>query len=216
MKNWLLKEKEEVEEINVIQDLKGQIVKIEVKKSKIEDDLNETITSLWNEYELTPNNVDGYEKPENIAITARRVNNLKQDIRELGSVNVDSIEEYKNQKERYDFMCEQRLDLENTMAKLRDMIQEITDNMKTRFKEKMKIINENFGQTFKELFGGGEARIRLGRRGKYLECGIDIEAQPPGKKLQSMGTFYRRRKGIYSNCIIICHFENEPSTFLCT
>ena len=91
-----LKEKEEVDEFKVIEDLKGQIVKIEVKKSKIEDDLNDTITSLWNEYELTPNSVEGYEKPANIAITTRRVNNLKQDIRELGSVNVDSMEEYKN------------------------------------------------------------------------------------------------------------------------
>ena len=208
-----LKEKEEVEEINVIQDLKGQIVKIEVKKSKIEDDLNETITSLWNEYELTPNNVDGYEKPENIAITARRVNNLKQDIRELGSVNVDSIEEYKNQKERYDFMCEQRLDLENTMAKLRDMIQEITDNMKTRFKEKMKIINENFGQTFKELFGGGEARIRLEDEVNILECGIDIEAQPPGKKLQSMGLLSGGERAFTAIALLFAILKMNPAPF---
>ena len=208
-----LKEKEEVEEINVIQDLKGQIVKIEVKKSKIEDDLNETITSLWNEYELTPNNVDGYEKPENIAITTRRVNNLKQDIRELGSVNVDSIEEYKNQKERYDFMCEQRLDLENTMAKLRDMIKEITDNMKTRFKEKMKIINENFGQTFKELFGGGEARIRLEDEVNILECGIDIEAQPPGKKLQSMGLLSGGERAFTAIALLFAILKMNPAPF---
>ena len=208
-----LKEKEEVEEINVIQDLKGQIVKIEVKKSKIEDDLNETITSLWNEYELTPNNVDGYEKPENIAITTRRVNNLKQDIRELGSVNVNSIEEYKNQKERYDFMCEQRLDLENTMAKLRDMIKEITDNMKTRFKEKMKIINENFGQTFKELFGGGEARIRLEDEVNILECGIDIEAQPPGKKLQSMGLLSGGERAFTAIALLFAILKMNPAPF---
>ena len=78
-----LKEKEEVEEFKSIEDLKGQIVKLDVRKSKIDDDLNETISALWNEYELTPNSVEGYEKPQNIAITTRRVNNLKQDIREL-------------------------------------------------------------------------------------------------------------------------------------
>ena len=76
-------EKEEVEEFKVIEDLKAQIVKLDVKKSKLDDDLNEVITSLWNEYELTPNNAEGYEKPANIAITTRRVNLLRQDIKEL-------------------------------------------------------------------------------------------------------------------------------------
>ena len=208
-----LKEKEEVDEFKVIEDLKGQIVKIEVKKSKIDDDLNETITSLWNEYELTPNGVEGYEKPANIAITTRRVSNLKQDIRELGSVNVDSIEEYKNQKQRYDFMCEQRLDLENTMAKLRDMINEITDSMKVRFKEKMKIINENFGQTFKELFGGGEARIKLEDEANILECGIDIEAQPPGKKLQSMGLLSGGERAFTAIALLFAILKMNPAPF---
>lgn len=208
-----LKEKEEVDEFKVIEDLKGQIVKIEVKKSKIDDDLNVTISSLWNEYELTPNSVEGYEKPANIAITSRRVNSLKQDIRELGSVNVDSIEEYKNQKQRYDFMCEQRLDLENTMAKLRDMIGEITDNMKVRFKEKMKIINENFGQTFKELFGGGEARIKLEDEANILECGIDIEAQPPGKKLQSMGLLSGGERAFTAIALLFAILKMNPAPF---
>ena len=208
-----LKEKEEIDEFKVIEDLKGQIVKIEVKKSKIDDDLNETITSLWNEYELTPNSVEGYEKPANIAITIRRVNSLKQDIRELGSVNVDSIEEYKNQKQRYDFMCEQRLDLENTMAKLRDMISEITDNMKVRFKEKMQIINENFGQTFKELFGGGEARIKLEDEANILECGIDIEAQPPGKKLQSMGLLSGGERAFTAIALLFAILKMNPAPF---
>ena len=207
------KEKEEVDEFKVIEDLKGQIVKIEIKKSKIDDDLNETITSLWNEYELTPNSVEGYEKPANIAITTRRVNSLKQDIIELGSVNVDSIEEYKNQKQRYDFMCEQRLDLENTMAKLRDMIGEITDNMKVRFKEKMQIINENFGQTFKELFGGGEARIKLEDETNILECGIDIEAQPPGKKLQSMGLLSGGERAFTAIALLFAILKMNPAPF---
>ena len=78
-----LKEKEEVEEFKVIEDLKAQIVKLDVKKSKIEDDLNNVITSLWDEYELTPNSCEGYEKPANVAITIRRVNNIRQDIKEL-------------------------------------------------------------------------------------------------------------------------------------
>ena len=208
-----LKEKEEIEQFKIIEELKGQIVKLDVKKSKIDDDLNNVITLLWNEYELTPNNCEDYPKPENIAITQRKVNNLRQDIKELGSVNVDSIEEYNNQKQRYDFMCEQRLDLESTMAKLRDIITEITENMKTKFRQKMKTINENFGETFKELFGGGEARIILEDESNILECGIDIQAEPPGKKLQSMGLLSGGEKAFTAIALLFAILKMNPAPF---
>ena len=207
------KETEEVEEFKIIEDLKGQIVKLDVKKSKLDDDLNNVITMLWNEYELTPNACEEYPKPENIAITTRRVNVLRQDIRELGSVNVDSIEEYKNLKQRYDFMCEQRLDLENTSSKLRSIIAEITENMKTQFKEKFKIINENFGQTFKELFGGGEAKIALQDENNILECGIDIITQPPGKKLQSMALLSGGERAFTAIALLFAILKMNPAPF---
>ena len=207
------KEKEETEEFNIVQDLKGQVVKLEVKKSKFDDSLNEIITSLWEEYELTPNACEGYEKPSNVSNTTRRVNSLKQDIRELGSVNVDSIEEYKNLKQRYDFMCEQRLDMENTMAKLRDMISKITEDMKKIFKEKMEIINQNFEETFKELFGGGEARIKIEDESNILECGIDIEAQPPGKKLQSMQLLSGGERALTAIALLFSILKMNPAPF---
>ena len=208
-----LKEKEELEEFKIIEDLKAQIVKIDVKKTKIDDDLNDTISSLWDEYELTPNNCDGFEKPENVANTTRRVNNLKQSIRELGSVNVDSIEEYKNLKQRYDFMCEQRLDLESTMAKLRDMIVNITDTMKTKFKEKMEIINHNFGETFKELFGGGIANISIQDESDILNSEISIEAQPPGKKLQSMELLSGGERAFTAIALLFAILKMNPAPF---
>ena len=207
------KEKEEVDEFKQIEDLKAQVVKLDVRKSKLDDDLNDVISKLWDEYELTPNSCEGYEMPENVAITTRRVNNLRTDIKELGSINVDSLEEYRKQQERYDFMCEQRLDLENTMAKLRNMIQDITDNMKTRFKEKMQIINENFGETFKELFGGGEAKIIIEDEANVLECGIDIEAQPPGKKLQSMGLLSGGERAFTAIALLFAILKMNPAPF---
>ena len=207
------KEKEEVDEFKIIEDLKSQIVKLEVKKTKLDEDLNNVITSLWNEYELTPNACEDYQKPENIAITTRRVNALRQDIRELGSVNVDSIEEYKNLKQRYEFMCEQRLDLENTSSKLRKIIAEITENMREQFKEKFKIINENFGQTFKELFGGGEAKVVLQDEGNILECGIDIIAQPPGKKLQSMALLSGGERAFTAIALLFAILKMNPAPF---
>ena len=207
------KEKEEVDEFKIIEDLKSQIVKLEVKKTKLDEDLNNVITSLWNEYELTPNACEDYQKPENIAITTRRVNALRQDIRELGSVNVDSIEEYKNLKQRYEFMCEQRLDLENTSSKLRKIIAEITENMREQFKEKFKIINENFGQTFKELFGGGEAKVVLQDESNILECGIDIIAQPPGKKLQSMALLSGGERAFTAIALLFAILKMNPAPF---
>ncbi|MCI9063958.1 MAG: chromosome segregation protein SMC, partial [Clostridia bacterium] len=180
------KENEQADEFKIIEDLKAQIVKIDVKKAKLEEDLNAQINLLWDEYELTPNATTEFEKPENVQLTQKRVHNLHKDITNLGSVNVDAIEEYKKLRERYDFMCEQRLDLENTMSKLHKMIADITSTMKIQFKEKFEIINKNFGEVFKELFGGGKAEITLEDENNILECGININIQPPGKKLQSM------------------------------
>ena len=110
-------------------------------------------------------------------------------------------------------MCEQRLDLENTMAKLRDMITEITSQMKTRFKEKMKIINQNFGQTFQELFGGGEARIILEDEGNILECGIEIQVQPPGKKLQNMGLLSGGERAFTAIALLFAILKMNPAPF---
>ena len=206
-------EKEEVEQFKSIEDLKEQIIKLDVKKEKLEDELNNVITLLWDEYELTPNNVKDYKKPENISKATRIVNNLRNDIKNLGSVNVDSIEEYKSLKQRYDFMCEQRLDLESTMAKLRQMINEITEKMKVQFKEKMEIINQNFGETFKELFGGGEAKIALQDEANILECGIDIIAEPPGKKLQSMALLSGGERAFTAIALLFSILKMNPAPF---
>ena len=207
------KEKEQADEFKIIEDLKAQIVKIEVKKSKIEDDLNNQINLLWNEYELTPNAVENYKRPENISLTQRRVHNLHKDITELGSVNVDAIEEYKKLKERYDFMCEQRLDLENTMSKLHKMIAEIVSTMKVQFKEKFDIINRNFGEVFKELFGGGKAEITLEDENNILECGININIQPPGKKLQSMMLLSGGEKAFTAIALLFAILKMNPAPF---
>ena len=206
-------EKEEVEQFKIIEDLKSQIVKLDVKNTKLDDDLNSVITSLWDEYELTPNACEGFEKPTNVSQTTKKVNNLRQDINNLGSVNVDSIEEYKNLKQRYDFMCEQRLDLESTMAKLRDMISSITENMKTQFKEKMDIINQNFKETFKDLFGGGEAQITIQDEKDILNCEIAITVQPPGKKLQSMGLLSGGERAFTAIALLFAILKMNPAPF---
>ena len=207
------KEEEQTAQFKLLEDLKGQIVKIEVKKTKTEEDLNVVINKMWDEYELTPNVVTGYKKPENVANTQRRVNNLRSDIRDLGSVNVDSIDEYKNLKNRYDFMCEQRLDLENTTSKLRDVIQEMTGIMKEQFKAKFEQINHNFKEVFSELFGGGKAEITLTDEANILECGIDITVQPPGKKLQNMMLLSGGEKAFTAIALLFAILKINPAPF---
>ena len=215
-KNKKLSEQEDEisEKFKVIEDLKSQIVKIDVKKTKLEEDIQSIINKMWEEYELTPNNItEEYKKPENVAMTQKKVNNLRSDIRNLGSINIDSIEEYKNTKERYDFMCEQRVDLENTMAKLRKMIQEMTTTMKQQFKEQFELINKNFAEVFKELFGGGNASLKLEDEENILDCGIEITVQPPGKKLQNMMLLSGGEKAFTAIALLFAILKINPAPF---
>ena len=215
-KNKKLSEQENeiTEKFKVIEDLKSQIIKIDVKKTKLEEDIQSIINKMWEEYELTPNNItEEYKKPENVAMTQKKVNNLRSDIRNLGSINIDSIEEYKNTKERYDFMCEQRVDLENTMAKLRKMIQEMTTTMKQQFKEQFELINKNFAEVFKELFGGGNASLKLEDEENILDCGIEITVQPPGKKLQNMMLLSGGEKAFTAIALLFAILKINPAPF---
>ena len=210
----LAKQEEQItEKFSIIEDLKSQLVKLEVKKTKIEEDINTIINKMWEEYELTPNTVTNYKKPENIALTQKRVNELRTEMKNLGSVNLDSIEEYKNLKERYDFMSEQRLDLENTMSKLRKIVTEMTQIMKEQFKEKFKTINKNFQEVFQELFGGGKAELKLEDEENILECGIEITVQPPGKKLQSMSLLSGGEKALTAIALLFAILKINPAPF---
>ena len=206
-------EKEQTDKYRIIEDLKSQIIKLEVKKNKFDEEINNQINKLWDEYELTPNATSDFEKPTNIQLTQKRANNLHEEIRNLGSVNMDSIEEYKNVKDRYDFMSEQRLDLENTIEKLQKMIVDITSTMKTQFKEKFEIINKNFGEVFVDLFGGGKAEIALEDENNVLECGININVQPPGKKLQNMLLLSGGERAFTAIALLFAILKMTPAPF---
>lgn len=206
-------EEEILEQFTVIEDLKNQISKLEVKKSKLDVELEQIINKMWEDYELTPSNSQGYEKPANVAQTTKKVKELRDKIKALGSINIDSIEEYKQTKERYDFMCEQRLDLENSSNKLRKVIQDMTKTMKEQFETQFKIINKNFNEVFSELFGGGKAEVKLTDENNILECGIEIEVQPPGKKLQSMTLLSGGEKAFTAIALLFAILKINPAPF---
>ena len=197
----------------VLEDLKEQIVKLDVKKTKLEQDIEQIVNTLWEEYEITPNNAEDYERPTNIQIAQKEVHRLRKEIKDLGSINIDSIEEYKKTKERYDFMSEQRLDLEDTIAKLRKMISDMTDTMKTQFAEKFAVINKNFNEVFVELFGGGKAELILEDESNILECGIDIRVQPTGKKLQNMMLLSGGEKAFTAIALLFAILKINPAPF---
>ena len=214
-KNKKLEEAEEdiIEQIEKIDGLKEQINKSDMKKSKFEIELEQIIAKMWEEYELTPNDPGEYIEPKNVAEVQKQVNILRAKMKDLGSVNMDSIEEYKKLKERYDFMAEQQLDLETTIAKLRKIIQEMTETMKEQFSERFKLINNNFAEVFVELFGGGKAELKLTDEENILESGIEIEVQPPGKKLQNMMLLSGGERAFTAIALLFAILKINPAPF---
>lgn len=214
-KNKKLEETEQnfTDQMDRIDDLKDQINKADIKKSKYEVELEQIVTKMWEEYEITPNDPGEYQEPKNVVEVQKQVNKLRSEMKELGSVNVDSIEEYKKLKERYDFMNEQRLDLETTMAKLRTVIADMTTVMKDQFSERFKLINKNFSEVFTELFGGGKAELRLTDQDNILESGIEIEVQPPGKKLQNMMLLSGGERAFTAIALLFAILKINPAPF---
>ena len=196
-----------------LEGLKNNYSRLDVKKSKIELELNQVITKMWDEYELTPNNTEGIEMITEPSKVQKQVNQLREEIKELGSINIDSIKEYNDTKQRYDFLCEQRLDLEASSNKLRKIITEMTNTMKKQFASKFKTINKNFGEVFKELFGGGKASLILDDESNILECGIEIQVQPPGKKLQSMSLLSGGERAFTAIALLFAILKINPSPF---
>ena len=212
--NSITKTETEIEEkYRIIEEIKNQANKLEVKKSKIDVELEQIINKMWEDYEITPNTAGEYKKPNDIAETTKNVKNLREKIKELGSINIDSIEEYKQTKERYDYMCEQRLDLENSSNKLKKVIQDMTKIMKEQFEAQFKTINKNFGEVFKELFGGGKAELRLTDEEDILNCGIEIEVQPPGKKLQNMSLLSGGERAFTAIALLFAILKINPAPF---
>ena len=210
----ITKAETEIEEkYKIIEEIKNQANKLEVKKSKLDVELEQIINKMWEDYEITPNTVGEFKKPNNVAETTKEVKHLRDEIKNLGSINIDSIEEYKQTKERYDYMCEQRLDLENASSKLKKVIQDMTKIMKEQFEKQFNIINKNFGEVFKELFGGGKAELKLTDETDILNCGIEIEVQPPGKKLQNMMLLSGGERAFTAIALLFSILRINPAPF---
>ena len=191
--------------------LKDQINKQEVRKSKLETDIDAIQDKMWEEHEVTPNTVTDYAPVD--SKTAKEVESLKSDIKKLGTINVNAIEEYKTLKDRFDFLTVQKEDLENSEKSLNKIILDMIEIMKIQFSNQFATINKNFGEVFMELFGGGKATLRLSDESNVLESGIEIEVQPPGKKLQNMMLLSGGERALTAIALLFAILKLSPSPF---
>lgn len=194
--------------------LSSEIVRLQEKKTSLEKEQEDTQTKLFDEYKLTRREAMALDiKIESLSEARRRLTELKGKIKALGNVNVAAIDEYKEVSERYEFMKAQLEDVEKSKAELTKMIYSLTDKMAVQFRERFDIINENFKQTFVELFGGGKAELLLEDENDILECGIEIKAQPPGKNVKSMTLLSGGEKGLCAIALLFSILKVTPSPF---
>ncbi len=185
-------------------------VKIERESSKIED----ISARLWEDYEINYAMALKY-KDDTISQTKlySEVNSCKRAIKELGNINLDSIEEYKEVKERFDFLSKQKNDLTNAIDQLNEVISELEIQMKDKFVEEFSNIRDKFGQVFKKLFNGGNGDIYLENEEDALNSDIEIAVQPPGKKLSKISLLSGGEKALTAIALLFSILKTKPTPF---
>lgn len=188
---------------------------IDVKRSKIEFEINRLHTQLDEQYELDFEFArEIAEEIENVEQVRRQVKLLKQSIEELGPVNLTAIEEYDRVLERHTFLTEQRNDLLEAQDTLHDAIKEMDEEMSVRFNESFTMIRSQFQHVFRELFGGGQADLVLLDPENILETGIEIVAQPPGKKLQNLSLLSGGERALTAIALLFAILNTRPVPFV--
>lgn len=194
--------------------ISGELARLEERKQTMTQDYDSTVNKLYDEYQLTKREAEAVgEKPEDPAASKRRLHEIKGSIRHLGAVNVGAIEEYKEVSERYEFMSAQVSDVEKSKRELTRLIDELTDKMSQQFREQFAKINQNFGETFRELFGGGNAEILLEDPTNVLESNIDIKLQPPGKNVKRLDSLSGGEKGLSAIALLFAIMKVNPAPF---
>ena len=194
--------------------LKEEQNRLDGRREKIENDIESATAKMWEEYEVTILSAKEYESDiGSVSAAKSRVGELRSAIRALGNVNVDAIEEYASVRERYDFLSNQTNDLSQAKESLEKLIESIQGKMKTQFKEQFEIINEKFTSTFSELFGGGRASLRLTDPEDILGSGVEIDAQPPGKKLQNLSLLSGGEMAFTAIALLFAILKVRPTPF---
>lgn len=195
--------------------LDKEVYRLNSQKEKLEADQEARINYMWNEYELTLSSAAPMRNEEltDIPSMRRLIQEIKDEIKKLGDVNVNAIEDYKALMERYTFLKNQHDDLIEAEKTLEGIITELDTAMRKQFAEKFEEIKREFDKVFKELFGGGKGTLELIEDEDILEAGIRIIAQPPGKKLQNMMQLSGGEKSFTAIALLFAIQNLKPSPF---
>ena len=194
--------------------MSGEMARLAERRTAAENELNDTNTKLWEEYQLTAGEAkDLCVEFESLTELRRSVAEVRGKIRGLGNVNVGAIEEYKEVKERYDFLKAQVTDVEKAKSELTRMIAELCSEMEELFTTSFKQINTHFQQIFKELFGGGHARLYLSDESNVLDSGIEIEVSPPGKVIKNLSALSGGEQALVAISIYFAILNVNPAPF---
>ncbi|MBE7038495.1 MAG: chromosome segregation protein SMC [Ruminococcaceae bacterium] len=199
---------------DVVLVLAQEVTRCENKVAKAEADIENVINKLWDDYEITFSDAQSYKKDiENFAEAQREAASLKRQIKELGNINIDAIEEYKAVSERFEFLSNQENDLNTAKKNLLDIIDEMQTVMKEKFTVAFNLISEEFKRVFVDLFGGGIAKIYLADESDILNSGIEIEVQPPGKKLQNLTLLSGGERAFSAIALLFAVLKCAPTPF---
>ncbi|MCR5271453.1 MAG: chromosome segregation protein SMC [Lachnospiraceae bacterium] len=195
--------------------LDKEVFRLTEQKDKLNANVEERTSYMWEEYELTPHAAMEYRNEElgSRGVLKQKITDTRNDIKALGEVNVNAIEEYKEVSERYEFLNGQRNDLVLAEETLLKIIADLDEGMRAQFAEKFADIQREFDKAFKDLFGGGKGTLELVEGEDILETGIRIIAQPPGKKLQSMVLLSGGEKSLTAIALLFAIQNLKPSPF---
>ena len=195
--------------------LDKEVYRLSSQKEKFQEQLEGQINYMWDEYEVTLSDAATLrdEAMTDLSAMKKEIASLKDQIKKLGDVNVNAIEDYRNLMERYQFLKTQHDDLVEAEKTLEGIIVELDSAMRKQFNEKFAEIGREFDKVFKELFGGGKGTLELMEDEDILEAGIRIIAQPPGKKLQNMMQLSGGEKALTAIALLFAIQNLKPSPF---
>ena len=187
----------------------------ELNQSRIQNDLRSMQDRIWNTWELTYAGAEPFRQTEGFKErdADRRAKELSSQIRALGDVNVRAVEQYAETKARFDQLSAQQEDLRKAERDLRELINSLIHEMTSTFTENFSKLQVFFSETFVRLFGGGHAELQLTDPDDPLNCGIEVNAQPPGKKLQLLSLLSGGERALTAIAILFAMLKLKPTPF---
>ena len=198
-----------------IADLDKENFRLASMQEKLESQKEERISQIWDEYQVTPSEAAAFRNENSMdqKQTRKRIEEIKAAIRQMGNINVNAIEDYKEMSQRHGFLQNQHDDLIKAEKALEEIILELDEGMRKQFRENFARIQVEFDKAFRELFGGGKGTLELVDDEDILEAGIRIISQPPGKKLQNMMQLSGGEKALTAIALLFAIQHLKPSPF---